>query len=84
MSLKILSFVAVVLTSPQFIPQIVKAVKTKKVKDVSLVTFVITFIAALLWVIHGFARSDYPIVIANSIVFISSVLMLVFKYKYIN
>jgi len=82
MNLKILSFIAVILTSSQFIPQVIKAFKTKKVKDVSLITFIITFIAALLWAIHGIYRVDYAIIIANSIVFISSVFMLLFKYKY--
>lgn len=80
--LKIISLIAIILTSSQFIPQTIKAFKTKSVKDVSIITFIITLLASSLWVIHGYAHNDLSIIVANTIVFISSIIMLYFKFKY--
>lgn len=62
----IIGIVAGVLTTSSFIPQIVKIVKTRQVRDLSLVMFVFFTIGIFLWLIYGIFIGELPIILANS------------------
>lgn len=78
----ILGIVAGTLTTTSFLPQVVKAYKSKHTKDVSLFMFILLFIGLCLWLIYGFMRADLPIILANivSLVFVSAMLLLKAKH----
>jgi MtN3 and saliva related transmembrane protein len=63
----------------QFVPQVVKAYRTKKVRDISLYSFVLVSITATTWIIHGLNQSDTVIISANVLVLISALLIIVSK-----
>ncbi len=77
-SITILGIVAGTLTTASFLPQVVKAYRSKHTKDVSLFMFILLFVGLCLWLIYGFMRSDLPIILANtiSLVFVSAMLAL--------
>jgi len=54
--IKIIGFIAAVLTSISFLPQVWKTLKTKSTKDISLSTFLIGFVGTSLWLVYGFVR----------------------------
>lgn len=60
-----LAFVAGALTSTGYLPQIVKGLRTKKMKDVSLLMPAVLGFGMFLWLIYGLAREDPAIVVAN-------------------
>lgn len=64
---EILGFVAGGCTTVAVVPQIYKAWQTKTVRDVSKGMFTILTIGIFLWVVYGFLKEDYPIIIANGI-----------------
>jgi MtN3 and saliva related transmembrane protein len=78
----IIGTVAGVLVISSFIPQIIKAYKTKKMFDVSVHLMILIASGMFLWVISGFIRSDPVIVGANVTGFALNITLLVMKLMY--
>jgi MtN3 and saliva related transmembrane protein len=64
------------------IPQIIKALKTRKTDDVSIWLVVVLIIGLSLWVIYGIGINDLLISIANSIAVAINTFLLILKIKY--
>jgi MtN3 and saliva related transmembrane protein len=79
---QILGLVAGTCTSLAAAPQLIKAWKTKEVKDISLKMFLLYVIGVGLWLFYGVLKSDTPIVITNSISLAFNAAMLFLKLKY--
>ena len=60
----IIGTVAGILVLSSFIPQLIKAYKTKKMSDVSIHLMSLIATGMFLWVIYGFIRSD-PVIIGT-------------------
>ena len=71
-----------VLTTISFLPQAVRAWKTKSTKDISLVMFLCFCTGVVLWVIYGFYTNNLPVFLANFITFLLAFSILVCKLKY--
>jgi len=70
---------AALLTMFAFIPQIIKSLKSKSVKDVSLMTLIQFAVGVALWMIYGIYRKD-PILIYANLFSLLSVTVLIFMY----
>ena len=70
------------LSSITFIPQVWLAWKTKSVGDLSLGMLLIVFTSVLVWLVYGFYLQLLPVIIANSIIFLLSLLLLYFKFTF--
>ncbi|PKL91471.1 MAG: hypothetical protein CVV21_07755 [Candidatus Goldiibacteriota bacterium HGW-Goldbacteria-1] len=83
MDIKVLGLIAGFFTSIGFIPQIVKGIRTKKMKDVALWQYILTFIGITLWLIYGVIIKDTPLIAANafSLVCVTTVLSLRIMYR---
>jgi len=73
---KIIGLTAAILTMFAFLPQIGKALRTRSVKDVSIVTLIQLSLGVSLWIIYGIYRKDVIIILANSVTFLSMVILL--------
>lgn len=71
-----------ILTTISFLPQAVRAWKTKSTKDISLAMFLCFCTGVVLWVIYGFFTSNLPVFLANFVTFILAFSILVCKLKY--
>lgn len=78
----IIGSVAAALTMLAFIPQIIKAVKTKSVKDVSLITLFQLSLGVSLWIVYGIHLKDTIIIIANGVTLLSLISLLFLYYLY--
>lgn len=78
----IIGFLAGILISVSIVPQIVKSLKTKKVKDISLLMLLILIAGEFLWIIYGIAISSYPIIAMDGFAFIATIIMLYIKIRY--
>ncbi len=78
----IVGWAAVVLTAIQFIPQVIKSLKTRKLRDVSLGTFLLIIVTAFTWLIYGIYESDIVIIAANALVLLSALIITTLKLKY--
>jgi len=74
--------IAGVLTTASFLPQVYKTWKLKTADSLSLPMLVLMAIGVLLWGIYGILIESISMIIANSITFLSTLLLLYFKVLY--
>jgi len=79
MNIEIFGYIAAVLTTAAFLPQLIKTLKTKKAEDVSLVTLIMFIVGGLCWIIYGYKISSIPILLANLITLLLNLLILISK-----
>lgn len=77
-----IGFVATGFAVSSTVPQINKALRTKKSDDISLRFIVVLIIGLLFWVIYGAGKLDFVLIIGNSIAVILNTILLILKIKY--
>jgi MtN3 and saliva related transmembrane protein len=77
-----LGFVAALCTTAAFIPQLVRVLKRRSARDVSLPTFLMFSVGVCLWLVYGFDIHSKPVIASNSVTLILSVSILVLKLRY--
>jgi MtN3 and saliva related transmembrane protein len=77
-----IGLIAGICTTISFVPQIIKIIKTKQVRDLSLCMYIILTTGVLLWLIYGVLIREAPIILANSATFILCLFVLVSKFAY--
>lgn len=82
-SLAIATTIMGTLMSLSYFLQIAKILKTKSVKDLSLIMFVIFAVGLTLWLAYGIALKNPPLIISNIMAVIGSywILILILKYR---
>lgn len=58
------------LTTLAFVPQAVKAWRTRSTHDLSLPTFLMLCLGIALWLAYGLLLGDLPLIAANTITFV--------------
>ena len=80
-STTLLGFVAALCTTIAFVPQAVKAYRTRQTKDISLGMYLIFSIGVFLWLLYGISLGLWPVVLANGITLILALYILMLKLK---
>lgn len=78
----IIGLLAGTLTTGAFLPQVIKTLKLKETKDLSLWMYIILSTGVFLWLVYGIMIKDLPIIAANAISFILAIFILSSKLKY--
>ncbi len=81
-NVSMLGFVAGGLTTVAFLPQVIKAVRTRSTHDISLGMVTLTATGIFLWFLYGLCLSSLPIILPNLISFILTFTLLVLKIRY--
>jgi MtN3 and saliva related transmembrane protein len=76
-----LGYAAATCTTVAFVPQVVRILRTRSARDISLSTFTIMTLGVLLWLIYGLIIHDRPLVVANGTTFVLSLAILVMKLR---
>ena len=77
-----LGYIAATITTIAFLPQIIKTVKSKSAKDVSMGMFVLFTTGVFLWIVYGILTRTYPVLIANAVIFCLALTQIILKIKY--
>ncbi len=77
-----LGTVAGAITALTFLPQVIKTFKEKSAKDISLAMFIIAAINETMWIVYGFLKADWVIILTNAVVLSFSLIMIVLKFRY--
>ncbi|WP_026997304.1 SemiSWEET transporter [Flectobacillus major] len=77
-----LGYLAGILTTVAFIPQVIQIYKTKSAKDVSLAMFLLFTLGVTMWLIYGIKTAAFPVIAANAVTLLLSLVILYFKFKY--
>jgi MtN3 and saliva related transmembrane protein len=81
-SVQALGFVAAFCTTAAFVPQLVRVLRLRSARDVSLPTFVMFSIGVFLWLLYGLYIHSKPVIASNGITLVLSVSILVLKLRY--
>jgi MtN3 and saliva related transmembrane protein len=79
MNITYLGFLAGTVTSISVIPQIVKAYKSRHVRDISIWQPVLLNLGMCLWLSYGIIIGDIPLILANIFSLICNTLLIVMK-----
>ncbi|HEY9632276.1 MAG TPA: SemiSWEET transporter [Coleofasciculaceae cyanobacterium] len=78
----ILGWIAGILTTIAFFPQLLKTWTSKSAKDVSLGMMVIFCTGVFLWLAYGLAIGKLPVIVCNAITLILALLIVILKIRY--
>lgn len=70
------------LTSITFIPQVYKSWQSKSVGDLSTWMIAIVVTSTIVWLIYGFAIKSGPVIVANMVVLVLTLVLLYFKQTF--
>jgi MtN3 and saliva related transmembrane protein len=78
----ILGLVAGALTTLSFLPQLVKAWKSRSTRDISFGMLALFSAGLVLWIVYGLLMADVPVIAANAITLFLVGLILALKLRY--
>jgi MtN3 and saliva related transmembrane protein len=61
-----LGYVAGIVTVTSFLPQVLRAWRTRQTRDLSLVSLALLITAGSMWILYGALSRDWPVVATNS------------------
>ncbi|VAX18132.1 hypothetical protein MNBD_IGNAVI01-1946 [hydrothermal vent metagenome] len=73
---------AVFMAAIIFLPQVIKTVKTKETKGLSLSSFILISVSNSLWLTYGLLSADKVIVLSQVFLFPMGLIILIYKIKY--
>jgi len=82
MNTDILGIIAGICTTGSFIPQMIKILKTKHTKDISLIMYVVFTVGIVLWLVYGVLIMEIPVIVANVTALIFCSVILAAKIRY--
>jgi MtN3 and saliva related transmembrane protein len=80
-TLDVVGYIAASLTTFAFVPQVIQAIRTRDLRDVSLAMYVTFWLGIALWLVYGIMLSAWPIIIANALTLVLSGIVLVMKLR---
>lgn len=81
-SFSIIGFIAAILTTIAFLPQVIKSYRTKGVKNISLLGISLQATGNGLWLLYGLLIRDFPLITANTITFSLVCTLIILKLRY--
>ena len=79
--IQLIGLAAGTLTTLSFVPQVIRAWRTRSVNDLSMEMLVTFNVGVALWTVYGIALGEFPIILTNSITLGLALTLLVFKLR---
>lgn len=77
-----IGFIAAALTTTAFVPQVIKAWRTRSTQSISLRMYLMLCTGVLLWLVYGIEINSLPIILANGVTLILTLSILALKIQY--
>jgi MtN3 and saliva related transmembrane protein len=77
----LLGYFAGVLTTLAFLPQAIKAFRTRSTKDMSLTMWLLLTTGVFCWLVYGIQLRAGPIILTNAVTFLLVAAVLLLKIK---
>ena len=78
----LIGLLAATCTTGSFLPQVIRAWRTRSTRDVSALMFVLLVTGNSLWLLYGALIGDLPIMVANLITITLVAIILALKLRY--
>ncbi|XDD51765.1 SemiSWEET transporter [Leptospira sp. WS92.C1] len=80
-SVTFLGYIASLLTTVSFLPQLIRILMGGSTKDISRNMYIVFVIGVVLWFLYGCLKQDFPIILANVFTFIFTSVILFYKLR---
>jgi MtN3 and saliva related transmembrane protein len=80
-NIELIGFIAAILTTVAFIPQVYKVWQTKSVSGMSLTMYLIFFCGVLLWLVYGLIINSLPMIMGNAVTIVLTLIILYFLLR---
>jgi MtN3 and saliva related transmembrane protein len=80
--MEIFGWLGTLIVSIQFLPQLIKSIKTKNTKSLSFYMIFLVIVGSIFWFVHGIIIGDMPLIITNTMVFLITGMLFFIKLKY--
>ncbi|WP_437591469.1 SemiSWEET transporter [Sorangium sp. So ce1000] len=77
-----LGFVAATLTTISFLPQVLRTLRTRDTRSISVGMYAAFVTGVGLWLVYGLLMKDVPVIVANAITFVLSGTVFLLKLRY--
>jgi MtN3 and saliva related transmembrane protein len=77
-----LGYVAALFTTTAYVPQLVRVIRLRSARDISLPTFLLFAIGVFLWMLYGLYTASMPIILCNGVTLILAMSIVVLKLRY--
>lgn len=77
-----IGFAAAFCTTAAFIPQLMRVLRLRSAREISLPTFLLFSIGVFLWLLYGIYTGSKPVIASNGVTLILSVSILALKLRY--
>tara|TARA_Y100001968_G_scaffold298007_1_gene307556 strand:+ start:14590 stop:14862 length:273 start_codon:yes stop_codon:yes gene_type:complete len=74
-----LGYIAAILTTIAFLPQLIRTFRTKSADDVSFLMLAMFLIGLTFWIFYGWQTKAIPVIMANIVTFILNLSILILK-----
>ncbi len=80
-SADIVGYLAGICTTAAFAPQVVKTLRSRSTRDISLGMYLLLAVGASLWLVHGLQVGSFPVMAANAVTLVLVGVMLFMKLR---
>ena len=77
-----LGYAAALLTTAAYVPQLVRVLRLRSARDISLPTFLMFAIGVVFWLFYGLYTGSRPIIASNSVTLVLAIGIVVLKLRY--
>jgi MtN3 and saliva related transmembrane protein len=81
-TINFIGYIAATCTTVAFLPQLIRVVRLRTARDISLGMFSIFSIGTALWLTYGLLSHSKPVAAANAVTFVLSISILVLKLRF--
>lgn len=78
----LIGYLAAACTTLSFLPQLVRVLKLRSARDISLGMFLVFSFGTALWLTYGFSIHSWPVIVANAVTLVLALSILVLKLRY--
>lgn len=81
-TIDLIGYIAATCTTLSFLPQLIRVLRLRSARDVSLGMFLIFSVGTVLWLGYGLLSHSKPVVAANAVTLALSISILVLKLRF--
>ncbi|MBW4037444.1 MAG: SemiSWEET transporter [Acidobacteria bacterium] len=77
-----IGYAAATMTTVSFVPQLLRVIRLRSARDISLGMFLIFSAGTFAWLVYGIMVHSAPVWVANALTFVLSMTILVLKLRF--
>lgn len=78
----LIGYAAATMTTVSFLPQLIRVVRLRSAREISLIMFLVFSCGTFAWMVYGFLSHSPPVWIANIVTFVLSMSILIMKLRF--